>query len=177
MADSKFICIGCSICATIIILIIFLLSIGTIEPIEYGIVYNSITKKVDTENVYQGGWYLIGPVSSFYTFPSTLVNMDFTEFPDAKSKPLLVKDNDGQEIKLSFSIQYQLNRDDIGKLYAEFQKGYETTFVSYIDSVVRKVVGEFDSNAFWIDRQASGNKLRVAIDAKLQEVYTRCKHL
>ena len=46
--------------------------------------------------------------NSFETFPSTLVNMDFADYPDAISKPLAVKDSDGQEIKLSFSIQYKL---------------------------------------------------------------------
>jgi hypothetical protein len=30
--------------------------------------------------------------------------MDFAEYPDAISKPLAVKDSDGQEIELSFSI-------------------------------------------------------------------------
>lgn len=142
----------CGICILLVFLIIFLASIGTVEPIEYGIVYNSITKKVNADTVYPGGWYFIGPVMSFITFPSTLVNLDFTDYPDAQSKPLVVKDNDGQEITLSFAIQYKLQQENIGRLYNEFQKGYETTFISYIDSVVRKVVGDFDSTAFWVAR-------------------------
>lgn len=82
MASNKAVClIGCGICSMLVILIILLISIGTVEPIEYGIVYNAISKKVDTENVYPGGWYFIGPVNSFITFPSTLVNLDFTDFP------------------------------------------------------------------------------------------------
>jgi hypothetical protein len=56
----------------LVALIIALVSIGTVEPIEYGIVYNAITKTVDTDNVYPGGWYFIGPVMSFVTFPATL---------------------------------------------------------------------------------------------------------
>ena len=84
-----------SICVLLVILIFMLISIGTVEPIEFGIIYNAITKKVDTENVYPGGWYLIGPFNSFIVFPSTQVNMDFTEYPDAQSKPLVVKDSDG----------------------------------------------------------------------------------
>lgn len=74
------------------------------EPIEYGIKYNAITKKVDTSKVYTGGWYLIGPFNSFETFPSTLVNMDFSDYQGAASTPLIVKDNDGQEMQMSFSI-------------------------------------------------------------------------
>lgn len=169
--------IGCSICLLIVGLILFLVSIGTVEPIEYAIVYNSITKRVDIDNIYPGGWYLIGPVNSFVTFPATLVNMDFTDFEGAQSKPLVVKDKDGQEIRLSFSIQYKLHRDDIGKLYNEFQTGYNVTFISYIDSVVRKVVGDFESDAFWKQRKEAGEKLKVAINEKLNEVYTDCHNL
>jgi hypothetical protein len=54
---------------------------------------------------------------SFITFPSTLVNIDFTEYPDAQSRPLTVKDNDGQEIRLSFSVQYRLQQENVGQLY------------------------------------------------------------
>lgn len=87
--------IGCTICWLLVFLIIILISIGTVEPIEYGIVYNAITKKVDTETIYPGGWYFIGPVDSFIVFPATLVNLDFSEYENAQSKPLIVKDSDG----------------------------------------------------------------------------------
>ena len=169
--------VGCGICWLIIGLILFLVSIGTVEPIEYGIVYNSIQKSVNTEEIYAGGWYLIGPVNSFVTFPSTLVNMDFTEFANATAKPIIVKDSDGQEIRLSMSLQYKLHKDDIGKLYTEYKTDYENTFVSYTDSVVRKKVGTFNSTAFWSARKASTELLRDEIDKKLNEVYASCVNL
>ena len=105
MAEGKVICcVGCSICAAITLLILLLISVDTVEPIEYGLVYNSLTKKIDEKNVYSGGWYLIGPINSFITYPATLVNYDFADFRGAANRPLVVKDNDGQEIRLSFSI-------------------------------------------------------------------------
>lgn len=89
---------GCGVCVLITTLIFVLCSIGTVEPIEYGIKYNAVTKKIDPSQVYTGGWYFIGIFNTFETFPSTLVNMDFADYPDAISKPLSVKDSDGQEI-------------------------------------------------------------------------------
>lgn len=65
----------------------------------------------------------------------------------------------------------------MGKLYGEFQLGYETRFISYVDSVVRKVVGDFNSTAFWNDRANSGRALKQAIDLKLQESYANCMNL
>ena len=109
---AKVVYLVCSICLLIIGLIFLLVSIGTVEPIEYGLVYNSFSKKVDLENTYQGGWYLIGPFSSFFTFPATYINIDFTEFPGAQRKPLeKVKDSTGQDMKFSFSLQLKLNLD------------------------------------------------------------------
>lgn len=178
MANNSAIClIACGICWLLVALIVLLLSIGTVEPIEYGIVYNAITKSVSAETVYPGGWYFIGPVMSFITFPSTLVNIDFTEFPDAQSRPLTVKDNDGQEIRLSFSVQYRLQQENVGALYNQFQKGYEVTYISYIDSVTRKEVGNFDSTALWRDRKASGDKIRDAINEKLSSVFAECTNI
>jgi len=89
MANTKMLCgIGCGICLLLVTLIILLVSIGTIEPIEYGIEYNSISKKTNQDNVYAGGWYMIGPFSSFIAFPATLVNFDWSTYTGSKAPPI-----------------------------------------------------------------------------------------
>ena len=99
----------------------FLISIATIEPIEYGIKYNSITKKTDEDQVYSGGWYMVGPTVSFLTFPATLVNIDWTDYSGAQRAPLTVRDNDGQDIRFAFSVQYRLTQSQIGQLYTKYK--------------------------------------------------------
>ena len=142
MANRNIICCAlCGICWLIVVLIVLLISIGTVEPIEYGIVYNALTKTVNTESVYSGGWYFIGPINSFITFSSTLQNIDFTNFESALAKPISVKDNEGQEMIVSFSIQYRLQKDNVGKLYSDYKKDYEQTFISKIDFDARKIIG------------------------------------
>jgi hypothetical protein len=152
--SSKILCgIGCGVCCLLTILIFVLVSVGTVEPIEYGIVYNSITKTVNTEHVYKGGWYFIGPIQSFFVFPSTLINIDFTDYKGADHPPIEVKDKIGQTVTLSFSLQYKLLEDDIGKLYENYQQTYLTTYLSRIDNAVRQVFATFDSDIFWKDRK------------------------
>lgn len=178
MANEKLICgVVCGICWLLVILIVLLLSIGTVEPIEYGIIYNAITKTVNTDNVYPGGWYFIGPINSFITFSSTKQNIDFTDYDGAQAKPILVKDSDGQEMRLSFSLQYILQQENVGKLYTDYKKDYEQTYISQIDYGVRKVIGNFDSTAFWKDRQGNAEKLRQDIDSRLQPLYANCVNL
>ena len=95
MANEKcFMISGCAVCWTVVLLIVMIVSIGTVEPIEYAVKYNSISKSIDKERVYPGGWYFIGPVYNFIKFPATLVNMDFTRFEGAFSGPISVKDSD-----------------------------------------------------------------------------------
>jgi regulator of protease activity HflC (stomatin/prohibitin superfamily) len=166
MADGRVICgICCTICLLLTGLIVLLVSIGTVEPIDYAIEYNSITKKTNEDDVYDGGWYLIGPFNSFFTFPATLVNIDWSDFPGAQRGPLQkVKDSGGQDITLSFSIQYKLNDKMIGKLYAKYKQDYERQFITWADAEVRTVVGKFSTTAFWSERAASAEYMRKAID-------------
>lgn len=95
------------------------------------------------------------------------MNIDFTDYDGAQSKPIGIKDNDGQEIRLSFSLQYILQSENIGKLYRDYKKDYEQTYVSQIEYSIRKVVGNFDSTAFWKDRQGNAEKMRQDIDSRL----------
>lgn len=76
---------------------------GTVEPIEYGLKYNTISKMIDDSYVYEGGWYIIGPLNSFITFPSTHVNIDFSNLPHSKSAPLQAR-SEGLSITLSFAF-------------------------------------------------------------------------
>ena len=106
--------------------------------------------------------------------------MDFAYWsngPQTASGPLVVKDSDGQEITLSFSIQYKLKQKEIGKLYSTYQKNYETKYASYIDSTVRKIIGEFNSTKFWAARAIAGEELRDMIDKRLNDEHARCESL
>jgi len=58
---------------------------------------------VDNSKTYSGGWYLIGPINNFITFPATNVNIDFAAFPGAKSKSLATRAG-SVTIDLSFSF-------------------------------------------------------------------------
>ena len=67
------------ICTIIsITMILLLLSMDSLEPLQYGITYNKITKVIGTE-VYVSGRYLIGPTKSFIVYPANLVVIEFSD--------------------------------------------------------------------------------------------------
>jgi len=91
-------------CVTFIVIVlsiaIVIWSAGTVEPIEYAIVYNSLSKAIDMNNVYDGGWYLIGPFNTFITFSAIAVNLDYSKLPNSKSLPTDARAKGGMSIKL-----------------------------------------------------------------------------
>ena len=84
--NKKPLCICCSVVTLIAVSIgILAYCAGTVEPISYGLKYNTLSKNVDSSaGVYEGGWYLVGPFNRFIQFPRTQVNVDFANLPGSK---------------------------------------------------------------------------------------------
>ena len=59
------------------------LSFGTIEPTEYGITYNSISKHIDTNYVYEGGLQYTGLFNSILRFPKIHKSIEFSDTKEA----------------------------------------------------------------------------------------------
>ena len=112
---------------------------------------------------------MVGPTVSFLTFPATLVNIDWTDYSGAQRAPLTVRDNDGQDIRFAFSIQYRLTQSQIGQLYTKYKQNYESQFITWADQEVRNTVGKFNSSAFWSDRANSGDSMKNAINDKFTQ--------
>ena len=66
---------GCICCCTVTVIValigIVAFCAGTVEPIAYGLKYNTVSKNIDDGKVYEGGWYIIGPLNKFIQFPRT----------------------------------------------------------------------------------------------------------
>jgi len=75
MSEPKCLIMGglaCAMCIAVLVMIIILGGAGTIEPVEYGIIYSKFDKSIDVgEGVKTGGWYFIGWTKNFFTFPAT----------------------------------------------------------------------------------------------------------
>jgi len=66
-------------CAIISLVVLFLLlSMDTIDPLQYGITINKITKNIG-KDVYENGRYIIGPFNNFIRYPANLVTIEFSD--------------------------------------------------------------------------------------------------
>lgn len=71
-------CISISL-SVIVSTILVGVSFAAVEPLEYGIMYNTISKKIDTDNIYEGGLNWVGLFNKMITFPRTYVSIEYSD--------------------------------------------------------------------------------------------------
>lgn len=76
MSFLTIICISVTI--IMVVMAILLLSMDSLEPLEYGIKYNMFNKGVGKET-YTGGRYIIGPLTKFIVYPAWNVLIEFSD--------------------------------------------------------------------------------------------------
>lgn len=82
--DSKTKCLCISITSAVLLFTVGLVaSFGAVEPTEYGILYNVVSKSIDKDNIYEGGLKYIGLTNKMITFPRTHTSIEFSSEPKA----------------------------------------------------------------------------------------------
>ena len=170
---------GCCFAAIIIIAAILVSwAFETISPIEYGIVYNTLSKTIDTSKVYDGGWHYVGLTSSFLKFPATIQNVEFTNYPGAESVPIAnVRTQEGLSVTLHIAFQYKLMKDKVGDLYNGFTNQYERTFITRARGAIVEESSKYNSAEYWTNRKVIGANMLKLVNEKLQEAFATCESL
>jgi regulator of protease activity HflC (stomatin/prohibitin superfamily) len=154
-------------------------SLSAVEPLHYGIRYNYFTKYADIDNVYGSGRYFIGPFSHFVKFPASVQSVEFSNEPrlppsGVRYPALHTRTKEGLALHLQVALQYQLVQDQVGKLYAEFNREYEDMFISVIRDTLIRVAAEQEAWQLWENRAKVGERMQTMVDASLKPTYARC---
>lgn len=80
------------------------LSFGTIEPTEYGLTYNSVSKNINQGYVYEGGLQYTGLFNSILRFPKIHKSIEFSDTREANAKALSTRTKEGLELQLHFAF-------------------------------------------------------------------------
>jgi len=164
--------IGCGLAA--------LMLVGTVEPLTVGIRYNKFNKAADTNEIYDPGRHIIGPFNKFLIFPASIQTIEFTNENAIRPQgvrldPLRAQDSSGLPITLHVSIQYKLVKDDIGKLYSEYNMAYETQLVNTIRKQISQASTKFSVGEIWEKREQFGRTMRDMVDSEIRtKCYARC---
>lgn len=172
---------ACGACGlvTLITGILAVTSLKAVPPLSYGIRYNAFTKAADTAQVYTNGRYLVGFWNNFVLFPASVRNIEFANDPQMLSfmerlPPLHSRTKEGLSLHLQISIQYKLQKEHIGQLYAEFNQQYESVYVSTIRDVLIKTAANYHGAQFWEEREQMGTRMQEAINKELEVSYATC---
>ena len=155
------------------IIFYFLLCTRFIEPLNYGLIYNRVTKKISNK-VYENGIYMLSPFEIFLIYPANLVTI---EFSDKINSPLNTRTAEGLSLTLSVSFQYKLMKDKIHKLYNLANVNFNSVFERISRDVILKVGGMFNANDYWKNRYKISEKMLNELNKELNKAYASCENL
>lgn len=124
-------------------------SFGAVEPTEYGILYNQITKKIDTENILNGGLQYVGIFNKLIAFPANNKPIEFSDQRNVQAPPLSTRTKEGLELKLHFSFLYQLQKENIPELYRLVGTDYEKLYTKIAADLVLANAGNYVATQYW----------------------------
>lgn len=152
-------------------------SLGSLSPLEYGLKYSTFSKKIDETYVYQGGRHMIGPFSSFVTFPATVQNIEFSLSPNATAAPLSTRTQEGLALTLHISFQYHLDRNQIPALYHSTNVHYESLFVKIAREGLQYGASQYKAVMYWQERQRIAKEMFDTINNGLNSSHAICSGL
>ena len=167
---------GIAICicvVAVVAVILFAIMWHSVEPTEYGLSYNSITKNIGYDHVYDGGLYFLGPFRSFIKFPRTVINVEFSDRYGAKGPPIETRTSEGLALKLHVSFQYQLMRDEIPALYKLTNTKYEETYIRQSKKIILEVAGKYTAPEYWLKRNEIGSHFESELNQTLHGTHAR----
>jgi regulator of protease activity HflC (stomatin/prohibitin superfamily) len=167
----KIILIGAGVVAFLIV-VAFAFMMDSVEPTEYGMTYNVLTKTAGMDHIYEGGLYFLGPVQRFIKFPATVTHIEFSDSPDAHAVPLETRTKEGLGLILHVAFQYKLYREDIPKLYKLTNVRYEETFIRQAKNVILEQASEYNAPEYWEKRSEIGTAISKKLNQTLSTTYT-----
>jgi hypothetical protein len=150
-----------------------LLSLNSIEPLEYGITYNRFTKSIGSD-VYESGRYILSPITTFFTYPANLITIEFSDRKEATGEPLQTRTAEGLALVLHVSFQYQVNKEKLSNLYNLATVLYHETYVRISRDIILKIAGSYEATDYWLNRRAIGEKMKTALDESLSTAFANC---
>lgn len=130
---------------TVIILVV-ILTLGNslvfkVKSGERAVIFNTLTGKLDKENVIGPGYHLKAPWSDAYVY-------DVTENQIEETMDVL--DKNGLNINVDITVRFHPMYDSIGQIYETFRMDYQNRLVRpEVRSTVRQVMGRYTAEEIY----------------------------
>jgi hypothetical protein len=129
MPEASAVCCGCCCLAAVITTAILIpISIHSLDQLDAGLNYDSVTLHVEDAVYSSAGIYTLGPGHWFIRYPKTIKLLEFVashgpECPDCYGHEILTaRTSDGLPVSLSVSFQYRYDIARLRDLYLMYKQ-------------------------------------------------------
>ena len=127
----------CCVSLGLLLLVILLpLSYQYVDFTEYGLRYNTITKKVEPTEAFEAHRFFGGLSTAYHIYPKTVQIVIFNG--TGLKKPIEMKDKIGGSFNIEVNMGYQLLKDSIYDIFRTYKARYEESYLSNIRAAVRQ---------------------------------------
>ena len=132
----------CCVSLGLLLLVILLpLSYQYVDFTEYGLRYNTITKKVEPTEAFEAHRFFGGLSTAYHIYPKTVQIVIFNG--TGLKKPIEMKDKIGGSFNIEVNMGYQLLKDSIYDIFRTYKARYEESYLSNIRAAVRQKAQEY----------------------------------
>nr|KAG5713895.1 hypothetical protein BaRGS_024522 [Batillaria attramentaria] len=131
-----------------------------VEYYELALAKNRITGRVNRNEVYYPGCYLLTPATELIRFQGTAHILDLKEE---------LRTSDRLPFYLGISLQYFIKRDQLGLLHRDYEHNYFDVVKSMVVSTLKNEAGKFSLDNFRLNRSLVEQELKEALSYRLGE--------
>jgi len=154
----------CSTVGVLVFLLILLpLSFSYIDYYDYGLEQRKSTGKVNTDKVYNGGRYWLGPDKTFLKYPADeqiLFLDDLAVFSDGG------EDSVGLTFLVDIFLTYAIKEQEVGELHKELAKSYRSVVESRTNDAVKNSAINITFSDYFENRKAVEMQFRNAVQTR-----------
>lgn len=160
--------IGCGCCVAVLITIIVLLSVSfsSLEQLDYGLNYNSISLQIEDDVYDTAGLYFLGVGHYFIKYPRV---SQVIEFSADENDRLQTRTSDGLPVKLSISFQYRYNAGELRQLYLTYKQREVEVYENTAKAVIANAATNFTAYTFFNDKQGIATEMQIMLTRVFDE--------
>lgn len=151
-------CCCCSVLITIIVLIA--ISFSSLEQLEYGLNYNSISLQIEKDAYQEAGLFMLGVGHYFIKYPRTIQMIEFSADDNGR---LQTRTSDGLPVKLSISFQYRYQVDKLRELYYMYKGEEVEVYENTAKAVIANAATNFSAYTFFNDKQGIATEMQMKL--------------
>lgn len=154
-------CGGCCCCSVFITIIVLIsLSISSLEQLDLGLNYDTITLTLEDKVYQKAGMYFLGVGHHFIKYPKTIQTIEFIA---EENDRLQTRTSDGLPVSLSVSFQFRYDPSRLMELYLTYKQEELEVYEHTAKAVIANVATNFSAYTFFNDKQGIATEMQLAV--------------